>query len=134
MKIITLSALLTLICICSNGQNLIGYKQQEIRKYMQENRDEMNYNKVVNSKFNYLKYSDNLESQTVLFFLNRDSVCNYVRIICDSSTKSQKVKEFNSRYIIKGINKWVEKRNGKEYVIELNDGKWSSIISIEQKK
>lgn len=134
MKIITLSLLFILICIHIQGQNLVGYKQQEIRKYMKENRREMNYNNVVNSKFSYLKYSDNLESQTVLFFLNRDSVCKNVRIICDSSLKTQKVKELNSLYIKKGENKWVDKRNGKEYLIELSDGKWSSVISIELKK
>lgn len=101
---------------------------------MKENRHEMNYNSVVNSKYRYLKYSDNLESQTVLFFLNTDSVCKNVRIICDSSTKAQKVKEMNSLYAKKGDNIWIEKRDGKEYLIELSDGKWSSIISIEQKK
>ena len=101
---------------------------------MNENQREMNYNNVVNSKFSYLKYSDNLERQTVLFFLNRDSVCKNVRIICDSSLKLQKVKELNSLYAQKGENKWIDKRNGKEYIIELSDGKWSSVISIEQKK
>ena len=62
----------------------------------------MNYNNVVNSKFSYLKYSDNLESQTILFFLNPDSVCKSVRIICDSSTEIAKGEEFNSSYIKKG--------------------------------
>jgi len=134
MKVIILTAFILLISIYAQGQNLIGFKHQEIRKYMKENQREMNYNNVVNSKFSYLKYSDNLERQTVLFFLNRDSVCKNVRIICDSSLKLQKVKELNSLYAKKGENKWIDKRNGKEYIIELSDEKWSSVISIEQKK
>jgi len=134
MKILTLSALFILICLNSHSQNLIGFNGKEIRKYMKENRHEMNYNSVVNSKYRYLKYSDNLESQTVLFFLNPDSVCKNVRIICDSSIKAQKVKEMNSLYGKKGENIWIEKRDGKEYLIQLSDGKWSSVISIEQKK
>jgi hypothetical protein len=134
MKVIILTAFFLLTGIYAQGQNLIGFKHQEIRKYMKENQREMNYNNVVNSKFSYLKYSDNLERQTVLFFLNRDSVCKNVRIICDSSLKLQKVKELNSLYAKKGENKWIDKRNGKEYIIELSDGKWSSVISIEQKK
>jgi hypothetical protein len=133
MKAITLTAFL-ILSIYTHGQNLIGFKHQEIRKYMKENQREMNYNNVVNSKFSYLKYSDNLERQTILFFLNRDSVCKNVRIICDSSLKLQKVKELNSLYAKKGENTWIDKRNGKEYIIELSDGKWSSVISIEQKK
>lgn len=134
MKITTLFLFFVFISVLTQGQNLVGYKKQEIRKYMKENRREMNYNNVVNSKFSYLKYSDNLESQTVLFFLNRDSVCKNVRIICDSSLKTQKVKELNSMYVKQGENKWIDRRNGKEYLIELSDGKWSSVISIEQKK
>ena len=58
----------------------------------------MNFNNVVNSKFRYLKYSDNSENQTLLFFLNPDSVCKSVRMICDMSMKTRKIKEFNSHY------------------------------------
>ena len=134
MKIITLSAILILTCICTQGQNLIGYKDKEIRKYMKENRKEMNFNNVINSKFKYLKYSDNPDSQTVLFFLNPDSVCKSVRIICDISMKAEKVKEFNSIYKKSGENRWIDKRDGKDYLIEIKDEKWSCIITIEPDK
>jgi hypothetical protein len=134
MKIITLSAALILICICTQSQNLIGYNENEIMKYMKENHSDMNFNNVVNSKFSYLKYSDSSENQTFLFFLNPDSVCRSVRIICDINMKSQKVKEFDSKYMKKGENKWVDKRDGKIYLIELMEGKWSCVISIESEK
>jgi hypothetical protein len=115
-------------------QNLIGFKEKDILKYMKENRREMNINSVTNSRFSYLKYSDNFENQTLLFFLNPDSVCKSVRLICDVSMKSEKVKEFNSHYTKTGENRWTEKRNGKVYLIELVDGNWSCVISIESKK
>ena len=134
MKIITLFAALMLTCIYTQSQNLIGYKEKEILKYMKENRSEMNYNNVVNSKFSYLKYSDSSDDQTVLFFLNPDSVCRSVRIICDANMRSQKVKELNSKYVKSGENKWIDKRQGKNYLIEIMDGKWSCVISIESEK
>jgi adenosylmethionine-8-amino-7-oxononanoate aminotransferase len=134
MKIITLSAALILTSIYAQSQNLIGYNPKEIQKYMKENHREMNYNNVVNSKFSYLKYSDNLDNQTMLFFLNPDSVCRSVRIICDVSMKSQKLKELNSQYVKNGENKWIDRRDGKEYLIEIMEGKWSCVISIEHKK
>jgi len=134
MKIITLSAALMFTCIYAHSQNLIGYKEKEILKYMKENHSEMNYNNVVNSKFTYLKYSDNSEDQTMLFFLNPDSVCRSVRIIYDISMKSQKVKELDSKYLKNGENKWIDKKAGKVYFIELMEGKWSCVISIETKK
>jgi hypothetical protein len=134
MKIITLSAALMLTCVCSYGQNLIGLREKEVMKYMKDNRHDMNYNNVINSKFNYLKYSDNSENETVLFFLTPDSVCRSVRIICDESIKSQKIKELDSKYVKKGENKWIDKKGGKEYLIEIMEGKWSCIISIEPEK
>jgi hypothetical protein len=123
-----------LTCFYAQSQNLIGYKQKEILKYMKENRSDMNFNNVVNSQFSYLKYSDNSEKQTLLFFLSPDSVCKSVRIICDIDMKSQKVQEFNSQFMKRGKTQWIDKRNGKEYLIEIMDGKWSCVVSIEQEK
>jgi hypothetical protein len=48
--------------------------------------------------------------------------------------KSEKVKEFNSIYKIIGENKWIDKRDGKDYLIEVSDEQWSSIIIIEPAK
>ena len=134
MKIITISVALVLTCIYAQSQNLIGFNPKEIQKYMKENQREMNYNNVVNSKFSYLKYSDNSDNQTMLFFLSPDSVCRSVRIICDVSMKSQKIKELNSHYQKSGENQWIDRRNGKEYLIGITEGKWSCVISIESKK
>jgi len=94
----------------------------------------MNFNPVTNDKFSYLKYSDNSENQTLLFFLNTDSVCNSVRIICSLNMKAEKVKELNSKYIKSGENRWVDKHDGKDYLIEIMYGKWSCVITIEQGK
>ena len=134
MRIVILSSALILICSYLQGQNLIGYKGKDILKYMKMNRREMNYNNVVNSKFSYLKYSDNSESQTILFFLGADSVCKSVRIVCDKNMMPLKAKELNSQYVKNGDNKWIDKHGGKSYVIELQQGNWSCIISIESEK
>jgi hypothetical protein len=134
MKKLTLSVLFILLCFVVQSQNLIGLKAKEIRAYMKENRSEMNYNKVVNTRYNYLKYSDNSENQTILFFLNKDSVCREVRITCDHGLREQKIKEFDSRYKKNGENRWLDSQNGKNYKIELKDGKWSFVISIEPEK
>ena len=133
-KIVILSSSLILICSYLQGQNLIGFKVKDILKYMKMNRSEMIYNNVVNNKFSYLKYSDNSENQTTLFFLNADSVCRSVRIVCDKSMKPLKVKELNSEYVKKGENSWVDKHGGKSYTIEMAEGNWSCIISIESQK
>ncbi len=94
----------------------------------------MSFNNVTNSKFKYLKYSDSSDSQTLLFFLNPDSVCKSVRMICDVSIKAEKVKEFDLIYKKSCENSWIDKRDGKDYLIEIRDEKWSCIITIEPYK
>jgi hypothetical protein len=134
MKIITLLAILIMTVNCTYGQNLIGYSDKEIRLYMNKNRREMNFINVTNRKFKYLKYSDSSDSQTLLFFLNPDSVCKSVRLICELSKKAEKVKEFNSIYKKSGENRWIDRRDGKEYLVEIREEKWSCIITIKPDK
>jgi hypothetical protein len=44
------------------------------------------------------------------------------------------VNEFDSKYLKKGENKWIDKQGGKNCLIELMEGKWSCVISIESEK
>jgi hypothetical protein len=101
---------------------------------MKENRKEMNIEKVINNKFKYLKYSDNTDTQTLLFFLSPDSVCLSVRMVCDVGIKADKIKEFDAIYKKNGERMWVDERNGKKYLIEFSDEKWSSIFTIRTGK
>jgi len=123
--------LLAMISFLISGQNLIGYSDVEIRKFMNENHKEMTYNEVKNSMFKYLKYSDGNESQTLLFFLNDKSVCKNIKLVCDRSLKAQKLKELDSIYRKKGVNHWIDRRNGKNYIVELNDEKWHSLLPLK---
>jgi hypothetical protein len=126
-------AFILFFCVGLNvpAQNLVGYSSADIRNYMKENHRNMNYNSVVNSKYSYLKYTDNDETMTALFFLDSRSVCSSVRIVCDPSLKEQKMKEFDSIYSKSGENKWVDIKNGKNYLVTLENGKWSCTITIE---
>jgi len=134
MRIIILYAILMLSNFCTYGQNLVGLNGRDIQKYMKDNHKELNSEKVINDRFKYLKYSDSSNSQTLLFFLNNDSVCNSERFICDMSLKQDKVKEFDSIYKKSGNNRWVDHRDGKNYLIEIRDEKWSCVITIEPEK
>jgi hypothetical protein len=116
------------------GQNLIGYGYDQIKLYMKDNQKEMNFAPVVNSKYRYLKYTDDSDSKTLLFFLNPDSVCVSVRLICDLGTRIEKVKEFNTIYEKNGQNKWISRRDGKTYDVEMKDEEWSCVITIESGK
>jgi hypothetical protein len=131
MKTATLIALLIFACNCTFGQNLIGYNDTEIKKFMKQNRQDMHYNSVKNSLFNYLKYSDYSESQTILFFLTPDSVCKGVRVICENTLKPEKIKELDASYKRIGDYKWVDNHDGKNYLLRLKEEEWSCSITIE---
>lgn len=97
---------------------------------MKENRKDMNFDKVRNTLFSYLKYSDNFDRQTILFFLTPDSICKSIRVICDSAMKPEKIKELDSKYTKVAGNSWVDDHNGQKFLITFKDEKWSCSINI----
>jgi hypothetical protein len=134
MKNLALSAVFLLSGVVTFGQNLIGYNYREIQKYMSINHKEMSSEKVTNSLYNYLKYSGRGDSETMLYFLDPDSICKSIRVICDFSVRADKVKEFNSIYKKNTENTWIDTRDGNDYLVEIRDEQWSSIINIQPHK
>jgi hypothetical protein len=120
--------------LISGGQNLIGYTASEIGKYMRTYRSEMNKEETMNKSFRYLKYSDNHDSQTLLFFLNSDSVCTNIRIVCNNSSRDSRIKELDSAYTKLDDNVWRDTRAGKNYLVKLKEEEWSFSITIEPEK
>jgi hypothetical protein len=131
MKAITILSVLIVVCSCTFGQNLIGYNETEIRKFMKQNMQDMHFNNVKNSMFRYLKYSNNSDSQTILFFLTPDSICKVVRVICDNAMKHEKIKELDTNYRRIGDDRWIDNHDGKNYLIKFKEEQWSCSITIE---
>jgi hypothetical protein len=134
MKLITLIFFLTLISLVLPGQNLVGSTGKEIMKYMKENEKVLHPEKVTNPTFKYLKYSDDSDSQTLFFFLDKDSVCRSIRHIIEIGSKPERVKQYNSLYQKKDENTWIDRKNGKDYRITIKDDSWSSTITIVPEK
>jgi hypothetical protein len=117
-----------------SSQNLLGFRADEIRKYMTDKRSDMNIEKVNNKSFRYLKYSDKYDTQTMLFFLDTDSVCRNIRIVCNHSIRDVKIKELDSSFSRTGKNRWIDIRSGKNYYVRLDDDEWSFTVTIEPEK
>jgi hypothetical protein len=134
-KAIVSSVIILFIGIVLNGQNLIGLNEKEIRKYMADNHKNMIFqNFTNNSTFKYLKYADEEETQTMLFFLNEQMVCKTERLVCEKSLKAEKIKELNSLCKKTGDNEWTETKNGKSYLFIIKDEEWSFNITITLKE
>jgi hypothetical protein len=125
---------LILITVSGQSQNLIGYKSSEIKDYMKKNNKEMTLENVVNDRYSYLKYTDANDSQTLLFFLNLDSVCRGIRLVCNRVARNEKVREFNSGYVIIDGNTWIDTLGRRRSIIMLDDDLWSSHFTIEPEK
>jgi hypothetical protein len=124
--------ILSFVTINLGGQNLIGYNERDIRKYMTENKRDMSFqNFVNNSTFKYLKYSDNLETETLLFFLTEKLICKSVRRVCDKSLKPGIIKEYDGLFKKTGEGQWTEIKNGTKYLIELKDEDYTFNITIK---
>ncbi len=134
-KSLFLSALVFLVSLSLYSQNLIGYNEQEIKKYMSENEKNLSLQSFVNnSTFKYLKYADNDEVMTVLIFLNEQLICKSVREICDKSIKAKKIEELNAKYRKSGDNQWTETRDNKTYLIVLKEEDYSFNVTITLKE
>jgi hypothetical protein len=133
MKITEVSLIIfSLISINLSGQNLIGYSEPEIRKYMTENKKNMSFQNFINNNtFKYLKYSDNLETETLLFFLTEKLICKSVRRICDKSLKTRIIDEYDRFCKKTGEGQWMEIKNGTKYIIELKDEEYTFYITIK---
>ncbi|MBI5010158.1 MAG: hypothetical protein HZB98_11050 [Bacteroidia bacterium] len=101
---------------------------------MSLNRSDMENEKVNNTSFSYIKYSDKFDTQTILFFLSPDSVCKSIRMVCNKSIRSEKIQELESMYSRSGENTWTDRHPGKNFTVKLVDDEWSFSVTIEPEK
>jgi hypothetical protein len=118
-----------------NAQNFIGLHKDEIATLMKEKQKEFILNTgVVNKKYNYLKYEDKINEQTLLYFLNNDDYCTYVRLISDYSNYNSAIEELNNKYTRINKNTWIFKDKGKKYIVYLEKEEWFFTINTKKKE
>jgi hypothetical protein len=136
MKISIYILLITLIIQFQvKGQNFIGMHKNEIASLMKETQKEFILNKdVVNKKYNYLKYEDRINEQTVLYFLDNNDYCTYVRFISDYSNYNSLIDTLNKKYKRRNENTWIYTDKGVKYIVYLEKEEWFFTINTKKKK
>jgi hypothetical protein len=136
MKIsIYITLIVFVISLQVNAQNFIGLHKNEIATLMKETQKEFKLNTdVVNKKYNYLKYEDKINEQTLLYFLNKDDYCTYVRLISDYSNYNSAINELNNKYTRKNENTWTFIDEGKKYIVYLEKEEWFFTINTKKKE
>lgn len=124
-----------IIPLQGKGQNYIGLHKNEIVSLMKKTQKEFRLNTdVVNKKYNYLKYEDKINEQTLLYFLNKDDYCTYVRLISDYSNYNSLIDTLNTRYKRRNENTWIYTDEGVRYVVYLEKEEWFFTIHTKKKE
>ena len=117
------------------SQPLIGLGKADILAYMKQYEpDFVLDNVMVNKKYNYLKYYDNINEETILCFLSNIDVCNLVRRMSDYSNLELTVKKLDREYKKTETDKWSYSLNNDEYVVEMKREKWYFTLETRRKK
>ena len=118
-----------------NAQNYIGLHKYEIISLMKETQRDFKLNTGVKNKaYNYLKYEDKINEQTLLYFLDDDNNCTLMRLMSDYSNLNDVIDSLNSKYTRKSKNTWTYKEKGKVYTVILEKGEWFFTVVIKKKE
>lgn len=141
MKRFTLFALVFLAFSALPGKelqaqyNFVGFSQDNIKKVMAASYPAFSENRFgSNSQVNSIKYVDGENDRTLIFFFNKENVCEYTKLIEDIESLEDRVAEFNQKYKPEGELSWLEAKDGKTYRIKIEKTDYSiTILSTEKK-
>lgn len=85
-----------------------------------------------NPVFRYLKYENNIKTETLLFFLSEDDVCTYYKFLGDYSCFNSKIGELNEKHKKIDEYTWAEETKGEKFRIELEKGEWFFTITTRK--
>lgn len=115
--------------------HFVGLSKDDIKQVMLTSYKPFKINTVnTNTAYNYLKYEDQVNEITVLFFLDKENKCSMVRLMSDYSNINDVIVELNSNFKKRDKSSWVYTSSGKEYSVNLEEGDWFFTVTIKEKK
>jgi hypothetical protein len=118
-----------------SAQNFIGLHKDEIVTLMKLTQRDFKLNTdVVNEKYNYLKFEDKINEQTILYFLDQNDYCTYVRFISDYANYNSVIETLNSKYTRKNQNTWTYTDKGQKYIVSLEKEEWFFTVNSKKKE
>lgn len=118
----------------SNAQNYIGLSKDEIIKEMSLSYKNFKLNtNTVNPYYKYLKFEDEIDEITILFFLSDDNICTMVRKMSDYANINDELDSLKQNCAQIGKNMWSCPAKGKKYQVTLEEGEWYFTLTTKQK-
>jgi hypothetical protein len=136
MKVSIYIALIAFVLAsCINAQNYVGLHKDEILSLMDETQKDFRLNTgVINKTYNYLKYEDKVKEQTLLFFLDDDDCCTYVRLMSDYANLNDVLDSLNGKYNRHSENKWTYSDEGGVYTVNLKKEEWFFTVNTKKEE
>jgi hypothetical protein len=107
------------------AQQVIGLPKQEVMRVIQEEYKNFGLdNTSRNTTFNYLKYIDKINEQTLLCMLSDKDICTSVKLICDYMNLEEKIDELNQRGTRLNDTTWTYLYNKQKFVVKLKKEEW----------
>ena len=116
------------------AQNYIGMKKTDIIKIMQKDQPQFKLDtSSVNRTYKYIKLVDRISEQTMLFFLDENNTCTYVRWMSDYANLNDIMAELNKKYKKKDKKTWSYVDKAQEFIVTLEEGEWFFTVGIRKK-
>ena len=107
------------------GQHLIGLYKDDAIKVMKEKYPEFRLNdNVVNKTFNYLKFEDKYNEETLLVFLSEGDTCTFTKLMSEYGNVSQRISNLNRDYKKESDTTWSYHVNNDRYIITYKKEEW----------
>ncbi len=111
--------------LTGTAQDFIGMQAEEIKKQMRAGQKDFALDETtVNKVYKYLKYVDDMETRTILFFLSEDDRCTWYKIIYDNDLLASVVQQLDSTCRKISDTLWLEETGGQQYRKELKKQEW----------
>jgi hypothetical protein len=131
---IFLTYLLMAFSFHAAAQNYIGMKKTDIIKIMQKDQPQFKLDtSSVNRTYKYIKLVDKISEQTMLFFLDENNTCTYVRWMSDYANLNDIMAELNKKYKKKDKKTWSYVDKAQEFIVTLEEGEWFFTVGIRKK-
>lgn len=135
MKRIWLLLLCLFVLVQLGAQNLIGKRKAEIGKLMKVMYPDFALdNSIINKTYNYLKYEDKFNEQTMLIFLSDKDECTATKLMSSYSNLLQVKKELGQKYKTAGKDRWQYTENGIKYLVKLKREEWYFSVFTSKEK
>jgi hypothetical protein len=126
---------LVAFALTTTGQQLIGLDKGEVKsRIRQAYPGFVPDNSSVNRHFNYLKYIDPVNEQTLLIFMSTSDIVESEKLMSDYMNLRSTRESLDKKFARVGENQWMHKSTGKEFQILLKEEEWYFSVTIRKKE